>query len=275
MMLHTHSTGSMPVELLFLAPAGAAAAAYWAAALAPRSGTWPMLRTLSFTAGIAAVLATVAGPFAERAHADFTLLSFSHVLAGMLGPALLVLGRPATLALRIMDPVPSRRLVRLLRSLPARFLAFPVTAAVLNAGGMLVMFRTPVFDAMRTQAPVHWLVTFHLLAAGYLWTAALIGRDPNPHRASLPLRAGVLILTIAAHNVLAKSLAAAPPPGITAGEAESGAMAMYYAGGAVELLVVFIFCLQWYRSPGTRKARPAEGGTGLEAPAGVREPARG
>ena len=201
-----HSSGAFPVEYLFLVPALAAAAAYVAGAGSNRAGGWPVHRTAVFLLGLVLALMSVLGPLPALAHTDFTWLALSHVAAGMLAPLLLVLSRPVTLALRVMDKMPARRTVRLLRSTPARFLSHPLTAAVLNAGGMFLMFRTPVFEAMSMLAPVHWLMTFHLVAAGYLWTAALIGRDPNPHRTGLRLRAAVLIATAAAHNILAKSL---------------------------------------------------------------------
>ncbi|KPN21954.1 cytochrome c oxidase assembly protein [Arthrobacter sp. Edens01] len=247
-----HPSGAFPVEVLFLVPACAAAAAYVAGACSPRARGWPLHRTVLFILGVVLALLTVLGPLPGLAHGNFTLLALSHVIAGMLVPLLLVFSRPVTLALRSMDRMPALRTVRILRSAPARILANPLTATVLNLGGMYLMFRTPLFDAMRAYAPVHWIVTFHLVAAGYLWTAALIGRDPNPHRAGLRLRAGVLVFTAAAHNILAKSLYAQPPAGIPAGEAETGAMAMYYAGGAVELAVMVVFCLQWYRRSAPR-----------------------
>ncbi len=273
-----HSAGAFPAEVLFLLPALAAAGAYLAGACSERAAGWPAHRTAVFVLGLALALLTVLGPLPALAHTNFTWLALSHVAAGMVAPLLLVLSRPVTLALRVMDKMPARRLVRLLRSAPARFLSHPLAAVVLNVGGMFLMFRTPLFEAMSTLAPVHWLVTFHLVAAGYLWTAAVIGRDPNPHRAGLRLRAVVLIAAAAAHNILAKSLYADPPAGVPAAAAESGAMAMYYAGGAVEIAVMLILCLQWYRSsapgrssaravpaPLMQKARPAAGGTGLRA----------
>ncbi|MBF4993867.1 cytochrome c oxidase assembly protein [Arthrobacter gandavensis] len=252
-----HSGGTFPAEAFFLIPAVAATAAYVAGACSRRARGWPKRRTAVFILGVALAVLTILGPLPGLAHRSFTVLSLSHVVAGMVVPVLLVLARPVTLALRSMDRIPALRTVRILRSTPARILSGPLAAAVLNIGGMYLMFRTPLFDAMRTHAPVHWIITFHLVAAGYLWTAALIGRDPNPHRAGLPLRAGVLLLTAAAHNVLAKSLYAQPPAGIPADEAEAGAMAMYYAGGAVELAVMIIFCLQWYRGPAQRRFAPA------------------
>ncbi|MDK1328205.1 cytochrome c oxidase assembly protein [Arthrobacter sp. zg-Y1143] len=244
--MHNHG-GGFAAETLFFIPAVAALVAYWAGALSPRSGSWPWYRTLCFTLGVGAVLVTVLNPLAELAHTDFAILSFSHLLAGMVSPLLLVLSRPFTLALRSLDVFPARRLSRLLRSRFVRFLAFPVTAAVLNTGGMFLMFRTPLLQAMQESMPVHWLVTFHLLAAGYLFTATIIGRDPSPHRAGYRLRAIVLVLSIAAHNILAKGIYADPPPGVSAAAAEQGALVMYYGGAVLELVLVLLLCRQWFQ----------------------------
>ena len=243
--MHDHGGGS--AESLFFIPAVAALVAYWAGALSPRSGHWPWYRTACFTLGVAAVLVTVLNPLAGLAHRDFAVLSLTHLLAGMLSPLLLVLSRPFTLALRTLDVFPARRLSRLLRSRFIRFLAFPVTAAVLNTGGMILMFRTRLLQGMQESMPVHWLVTFHLLAAGYLFTAAIIGRDPSPHRAGYRLRAVVLILSIAAHNILAKSIYADPPAGVPAAAAEQGALVMYYGGGVLELVLIVLLCRQWFQ----------------------------
>lgn len=245
--MHSHGGGHFPAESLFFIPAVVALVAYWAGALSPRSGHWPWYRTAFFTLGVAAVLVTVLNPLAELAHADFAVLSLSHLLAGMVSPLLLVLSRPFTLALRSLDVFPARRLSRLLRSRLVRFLAFPVTAAVLNTGGMILMFRTALLPAMQQSMPVHWLVTFHLLAAGYLFTAAIIGRDPSPHRAGYRLRAAVLVLSIAAHNILAKSIYADPPAGVPAAAAEQGALVMYYGGAVIELVLIVLLCRQWFQ----------------------------
>ncbi|MDM7990778.1 cytochrome c oxidase assembly protein [Arthrobacter sp. zg-Y877] len=246
--MHSHGGGDFPAESLFFIPAVVAVVAYWAGALSPRSGRWPWYRTALFTLGVAAVLATVLNPLARLAHEDFAVLSLSHLLAGMLSPLLLVLSRPFTLALRTLDVFPARRLSRLLRSRFARFLSFPVTAALLNTGGMILMFRTGLLQSMQESMPVHWLVTLHLLAAGYLFTASIVGRDPSPHRSGYRLRAAVLVLSIAAHNILAKSIYADPPPGISAAAAEQGALVMYYGGGVLELALIVLLCRQWYAS---------------------------
>ena len=252
--MHGHESCGSGAYLLFLIPAAAAGLAYWAGTLSSRSRGWPLFRAVFFTAGIGAILSTVLEPLATSSHQDFAVLAACHLLAGMVGPLLLVLSRPVTLALRTLDAVPARRLSRLLRSRPLRVLTFPVTAAVLNIGGMILMFRTGLFTAMQDSQPVHWLVTFHLAAAGYLYTAVLVGRDPLPHRAGFRFRAAVLIAVTAAHNILAKTLYADPPAGVPQAAAEAGSLVLYYGGGALELALALLLCRQWYVSARPRRS---------------------
>jgi putative membrane protein len=208
---------------------------------AHRAGGWPVWRTASWCAGLGCAAAAVTGPLAAAAHHDFTAHMGGHLLLGMAAPLLLVLAAPVTLALRAL-PVRHARLVsRLLRWWPARIVSHPVTAAVLNAGGLWVLYTT---DLHRQLA--HGLVQAHVLIAGYLFTAAIIGVDPAPHRPGRHLRAAVLVAFLAAHGILAKHLYAHPPAGVTTLQAEAGAQLMYYGGDALDLILIAIFCRQWY-----------------------------
>jgi putative membrane protein len=102
---------------------------------------------------------------------------------------------------------------------------------------------------------VHLLVHLHLVLAGYLLPAVLVGRDPLPHRRPYAYRAAVLVAALAAHGILAKYLYTRPPLGVGAGAAEQGAMVMYYGGDAVELVVAVLLCRRWFGSaPGGRPA---------------------
>ena len=61
------------------------------------------------------------------------------------------------------------------------------------------------------------------------------------------MRSAILVLSIAAHNILAKWLYANPPHMTTVGQAETGAQWMYYGGGVIELLIITLLCHEWYR----------------------------
>lgn len=71
--------------------------------------------------------------------------------------------------------------------------------------------------------------------AGFVFTTAIVGVDPNPHRASFVLRSTVLVVFIAAHSILAKWLYAHPAPGVAPADARVGAQLMYYGGDIVDV----------------------------------------
>jgi putative membrane protein len=220
---------------------------------------WPRARTVCWLTGTAAVLAGSAGPLATAAHGDFRAHAVAHVLVGMLGPLLLVLGAPVTLALRALPVAAARRLTGVLRSRPLRVLTEPAVAVVLDLGGLWLLYRTPLLGWTHAHPGVHLLVHVHLVLAGFLLAAVLVGRDPLPHRRSHRHRAVALVLALAAHAILAKSLYAAPPAAVDAGTAQAGAMIMYYAGDAVELVLAVLLCRSWFAEERLRPRRSRPG----------------
>lgn len=265
--MHTmHPASPFPVvELLVVGLAATTIAAYLAGmTISRRRGrTWPLRRALCWCAGIVLAAASVIGPLAAAAHEGFVAHMTAHLLAGMIAPLLLVLAAPVTLALRSLAPTPARRLSRLLRSAPARVLTHPVTAAVLSAGGLWLIYLTPILDAMQASPLVHVAVHGHLLLAGYLFTAAMISPDPRPHPVARPIAAAVLVLALAAHGVLAKYLYAHPPAAFAAADVRAGAQLMYYAGAWVEAVIIVVFCAQWYRAAGVQRRRAATAAGGM------------
>jgi putative membrane protein len=211
---------------------------------------WPRHRSLAWAAACAlgatalALPSTGAGPFTEH--------MAGHVLLGMVVPLLLVVAAPITVLLRQLPTPSARSLIRALASRPLRVLTEPAVAAGLNISGLVVLYTTGAYAHMQTQPLVHLLVHVHLILGGYLFTVALISVDPLPHRRGPLHRAAVLILAIAAHDILAKYLYTHPPVGVAAADARSGAVLMYYAGDAVHLVVIIVFCAQWYRRPQPR-----------------------
>ncbi|MGP3535060.1 cytochrome c oxidase assembly protein [Microbacterium sp. RD1] len=199
--------------------------------------------------------ASVAGPLASAAHDSFAGHMHTHLLAGMIAPVLLVLAAPATLALRSLPVRSARRLTAALHWAPVRALSSPLFAGALSAGGLWLLYLTPLFALLREGAFAHVLGMIHVLAVGYLLTFALIGRDPAPRPRRRLVAAAVLVATLASHAILAKYLYANPPAGVSPADARAGAQFMYYAGAWVEALVVCIFCADGYRSAGRRLSR--------------------
>lgn len=207
---------------------------------------WFPARSFAWIAGWVSVGTALVGPVADRAPNDFVVHMATHILLGMLGPLLLVLAAPVTLTLRVLPVSAARKIARFFASPPLAVLTNPFIAGLLNVGGLWILYRTSLYTTMQAEPALHVLVHAHVLAAGYLFTFAVIGGpDPAPHRASPPWRVTALILAIAAHNILAKVIYADPPPGAPVDQGHAGAELMYYAGAPVEVILLVLVCRPW------------------------------
>jgi putative membrane protein len=232
---------------------GAVAAGVYLAAILGRP--WPAARTACWLAGVAA--AAVGAPL--TGHGDLRVHVAGHLLLGMLAPLLLVRAAPVTLALRTLPVARARRSAGMLRSAPVRVLTHPVVAALLDVGGLWVLLRTGLHAT--ADPTVHTLVAVHMLLAGTLFAAALVSPDPAPHRARLGVRAAVLVTAVAAHDVLAKTLYADPPPGTPAEQARAGAELLYYGGLPVELALMVLLGAEWWARDRRAALRPLRAGS--------------
>ncbi|MDZ5783484.1 cytochrome c oxidase assembly protein [Marinococcus luteus] len=224
---------------------------YLAAAF--RDTGWPVYRIGLFAVGTAAAVISVLGPLPRMAHDSFVIHMTGHLLLGMLAPLCMVLAAPVTLALRTL-PVPSaKKLAKLLRSRFVAIVSHPVTATVLNIGGLWLLYTTGLYVLMHESALVYTAIHIHIFLAGYVFTASIIYIDPAPHRYSFLFRSGVLVTALAGHGILSKYLYAAPPHGVGQEAAQAGSMLMYYGGDAVDIAIMVILCWHWYKA-----ARPRQ-----------------
>ncbi|GHH39012.1 cytochrome c oxidase assembly protein [Streptomyces candidus] len=215
-----------------------------------RGDDWSRWRVVSFGAGGAGVAWAGVGPLPGG---PFTAHMSGHLIVGMAAPLLLVLARPLTLTLRVLPPCAARwRLLALAHSRPVRLLTFPPLAALLDVGGLWLLYRTELYEATQHHPLLHAAVHTHVLAAGLLFTFAVCQVDPVRRRWPLSLRAATLLAAGVAHAVLAKSLYAAPPPGtsLVAGDLHVGAQVMYYGGDLVEAAIGTALAAAWYRATG-------------------------
>ncbi|MCM3598258.1 cytochrome c oxidase assembly protein [Metabacillus idriensis] len=255
-MHHSHHVIGIGLQLLMALPYVMALVLYVAAVLISNRSRrkWPVYRTVFWFIGILCAVAAVSGPLANRAHMDFTAHMLGHLLLGMLAPLLMALAAPMTLFLRTIKVNQARRLTGLLKSGPVRVLSNPVTAALLNVGGLWVLYTTDLYVAMHENILLHAVIHLHVFLAGYLFTVSMIYIDPAPHRTSYVYRAIVLVLALGGHGILSKYIYAHPPNGVPADQAEASGMLMYYGGDVIDIVLIFILCLQWYRA-----ARPRIG----------------
>ncbi|GAA1756381.1 cytochrome c oxidase assembly protein [Luedemannella helvata] len=228
--------------------------------LRSRGDRWPVPAQAAFLVGCLALWLAGLGPGTD--HGTSTDAMVRHLLLGMVAPLLLVLGRPVTLALRALPAGPVRRgFVRALHSAPVSVLVCPPVAAVLDAGGMWVLFRTPLPAWAASRPWLALLVHAHVLGAGLLFSAAVCQLDPVRRRYGVVMRGAALVAAAAAHGVLAKLLWA------QAGtvDARQAAMIMYYGGDIVEIALAAVLAAGWYAAGGRALRRGSAGarcGTG-------------
>ncbi|MEU9028177.1 cytochrome c oxidase assembly protein [Streptomyces sp. NPDC048383] len=219
-----------------------------------RGDAWHRRRDASFAAGSAGVAWAATGGLPGG---PFTAHMTQHLIVGMVAPLLLVLGRPLTLALRVLAPgTPRRALLALVRSRLVGWLLFPPLAALLNAAGLWVLYRTQLFAGMSHEPWLHALVHAHVLAVGLLFAFAVCQLEPVARRWSIGVRGASLLAAGAAHAVLAKTLYATPPPGtaFAAADVHAGAQLMYYGGDLVEAALATVVAVSWYRATGRAEA---------------------
>lgn len=226
---------------------------YLAAALRERhlGRRWSRWRTASFAAGMGLLAFAMHPAVAAAAHRDFQGHMLQHLLLGMLAPIPIVLSAPVTLILRTLPTQAARKVAGAFRRQPVHALSHPLVALTLDAGGLWLLYLTPLYAATLHHAGLQAALHVHFIVAGCLFAWSLIGLDPSPRPTRFSLRLVVLGVAIAAHSTLAKVLYAYGWPRGTPYSVEDiqrGAQLMYYAGDAVELLLLMILFSRWYRT---------------------------
>ena len=208
---------------------------------------WCHWRSAAFAAGTALLAFALTAPAVPFPDTDFRQHMLQHLFIGMLAPLGLMLGAPVTLILRSVRPRYGRLIGRALRSPAGHVIAHPVTALVLNIGALALLYLTPLYSATVTTPALHHLVHAHFLLAGYLFAWVVAGRDPAPHRPSIPTRLVILGIAIAAHSCLAQLMYAGlvvqiPVP---TEQLRGAADLMYYGGDIAELLLALALLTSW------------------------------
>lgn len=211
---------------------------------------WPLRRTLNFISGLGLLGLAISPAMMEFGHQDFRGHMVQHLFVGMLAPLGLVMGAPVTLALKTLPKNLSRKITGIFRNALFHYLGHPVTALILNIGGMYMLYLTPLYNATLTHPYLHNLIHLHFLAAGYLFTWSIAGPDPAARRPALPLRVAVLFISMAAHAYLSKLMYAYVLPfdsPHSTEEIRAGAKLMYYGGDLAELLLAIALFALWFR----------------------------
>lgn len=236
---------------------------YLCAALtsAKAKAPWPGFQCASFIFGMALLAAAFMPAIMQAGHHDLRIHMVQHLLIAMFAPIFLVLGAPVTLLLKTLPAKVARAGTTILKSRLFYSLTHPFTAAIVNTGGMFLLYLTPLYSLSLASQSLHWFIHIHFLLAGYLFAWSLIGLDPVPRRTGHRTKILVLLLSMGLHAFLSKFMYAYGYPLNTPhaqDQIQEAARLMYYWGDLSELILVVIVFYTWYRRA-SRSAPPPRG----------------
>ncbi len=205
------------VNILFLVLGIAAVSLYLFAwlRLRRRDDAWPVGRTVAWVLGWAVIVFTTSSGIGRYSTASFSVHMILHMSLNMLGPILLVLGGPITLALRVAPahrPDEPAGLHEWINALLAwrfvRNLYNPLLVWIGFVGSYWLLYFTNIFNLAMRYHWAHQLLDLHFVFIGYLFYSLVIGVDlpprPLPHIgklglvfAAMPFHAffGVIVMT--------------------------------------------------------------------------------
>ena len=264
------------LEPFFLVGSLIAAALYCFgyARLRQRGDAWPIGRLISWLLGIGLVIWCTNSGISIYSQVSVGLHMLQHMTLTMLAPVLLVMGAPATLALRALRPStthqrgPREWLVWFLQSPISRLLTNPFYVFFIYVIGLYGLYFTPAFGWLMGSHLGHVVMQLHFILAGYLFYWVLIGIDPRPRPMPYWSRMLMLLLALGVHGFFAVALMMGTEPlavewyGIVRPDWVTDPLQDTLFGGQIAwgiseipaLIVLIVIAVQWSRSD-DREAR--------------------
>lgn len=170
-----------------------------------RGDAWPVIRTVSWLAGVALLFWTTSGALNLYQHFQFSFHMAAHMLLGMAVPLLLVPGAPVTLGMRALvkrqDGSRGGRewLLAIVHSRWMQFVGHPLVATAIFVVSLWAFYYSPIFRWAMTDHLGHTWMIVHFIGSGYLFVQTIIGIDPAPTRVPYPLRVLLLLCAMVFH----------------------------------------------------------------------------
>ncbi|MEN3316124.1 MAG: hypothetical protein V7605_2358 [Acidimicrobiaceae bacterium] len=209
---------------------------------------WPRARTVAFMAGCGVVTVALESGLAAYDDRYFSFHVGEHLLLSMVGPPLLALGAPVTLALQAGSRRTQRRLLRVLHSRPMTILTHPLVAWVLFAGSMFALYFSNLYALSLRNPAVHDLVHVHFLVVGVLFFWPVVGLDPTAWRLNHGLRLLYVFVALPFHAFLGIALLSGNEPlfaAHTLSDQHAGAGILWAVGDLLSLATVAVVLTQW------------------------------
>jgi putative copper resistance protein D len=236
-----------PVAGTALVAAGAAYA--WGVDRLRRRGrAWPVARTGAFASGLVVLMVALCSGIAHYDTSNFSIHMVQHLLLSMVGPPLLALGAPVTLALQASSRPSQRRLLAVLHSPPVTVLTHPLVTWALMGASLVALYFSPLYGLTLHHAWLHDLVHLHLVVVGVLFVWPIVGLDPVRWRLPHGARMLYVLTALPFHSVIGLVLASSTAPLWAAhalSDQQAGGGVMMLGGDLVTVIIFTIVFSQW------------------------------
>jgi len=209
---------------------------------------WPRARTVSFMAGCSVVAVALESGLASYDERYFSFHVGEHLLLSMLGPPLLALGAPVTLALQAGSRRTQQRLLGVLHCRPVVVATHPLVAWVLFAGSMFALYFSSLYALSLRNPVVHDMVHVHFLVVGMLFFWPVVGLDPTVWRLNHGVRLLYVFVALPFHAFLGIALLSGNQPMFAAhtlSDQHAGAGILWAVGDLLSLATVAVVLTQW------------------------------
>jgi putative copper resistance protein D len=225
---------------------------------------WPVLRTVSFFAGLVVCVLATDGSVAVYDQVLFSAHMLGHLALVMLAPALIVTGRPLRLALTVARPATRARLQQALVGRVGSLLTAPPVALACYTVAIVGTHLTGLMNQIMQVTWAGQLEHLVYLVVGCQFFTLILGDEPIRWRLSAPARWLLLAIAMAVDTftgvVLIQatspiSMLPAPRLSIDAlSDTHTGGAIMWVGGDAIMAVVMIVLVVSWLYRPATRAA---------------------
>lgn len=235
-----------------------------------RPGTrWPRRRTAAFLAGVAACGYATNGSIAVYDQVLFSAHMIGHLVLVMVAPALLVTGRPLTLALTVASDRRRARLERLARGRVVSLLTAPPVALATYTAVIVGSHLTGLMDTVMRNTWAGQLEHLIYVVAGWQFFVLILGDEPIRWRLSAPARWLLLAVAMAVDTFTGvvlmqgtRTIAMLSSPTLhvdALADTRTGGAIMWFGGDAVMAAVMIVLVVGWLRRAGVSMGTDEQG----------------
>lgn len=237
------------------------------AVLRRRGVNWPVVRVLAWLAGWLVMLWAVSSGIWSYSGGTFSKHMLVHMTVNMLAPALIVLGGPITLLLRVLpssrdnSPAGVRELVSAaIGWKPLEYLLNPVLVGLVFVGSFYAIYFSDLFGYLMRYHWGHQLMTVHFILSGLVFFGLVAGVDRMPRElphlaklamlfAVMPFHAFFAVAVLSTEGIIAENYyrsLALPWMTDLLEDQQIGGQFTWALGELPMLVVVVALLVQWF-----------------------------